>query len=592
MRLLEGWDRYSLHAPIAWRAVIRRSEIGLTVLAALVGALGGLCVLAITRITLAAHAVFYGLHNSGRLSGLSSLPLWRCLLALGGGGLAVGLFGMTVSRVMKRRPVDPVEANALHGGRMSIRDSLIIVVQTLISNGAGASIGLEAGFTQIAAALGSRLGQVFHVRREDVRVLVGAGAAGAIGSAFDAPIAGAFYAFELIIGTYSLSNLCPVAVASVAGVGVMNMVGGINTAILVSVTWHMGWHDSIGVALLSVSCALSAIAIMYCVTQTEALFRRLPVPKWLRPVLGGVLVAFLAASYPSVLSAGHAGMRRVLQGYVMPKMALLFFFSKALASCLSIGSGFRGGLFFASLYLGALAGEAYGAVLSSYGLLTHDLTVCSLIGMSAMAVAIIGGPMTIICMMLEMTGSVSIGGGVVLSVVLSFLTVRRLFGYSFTTWRFHVRGESIRSAIDVGWMRFLTVQRLMHDRVRNLPITTSIAQAQALFPLGTGQRLVVMDTEGRYEGLVLIAELNAVQPSDDSIVTLAHLRDNMLVPQMSAREALEAFSEAEADVLVVVEDRVSRQVVGELSEHDTLRRYAAELERCRRDLAGEDRFPV
>ncbi|GBQ05030.1 chloride channel protein [Saccharibacter floricola] len=592
-RLSEGWERrFALHVPPALRVLVRKSEVWLTILAGCVGALGGLCVLIVTNITLLAHSVLYGLHNGGRLSGLPSLPLWRCVLALGGGGLVVGLFGLLVSRLLNRRPVDPVEANALHGGRMSVRESLLLVMQTILSNGAGASIGLEAGYTQISAALGSRIGQAFRVRREDLRMLVGAGAAGAIGAAFDAPIAGAFYAFELIIGTYSIAALCPVAVASVVGVGIIHLVHGHHATNALHENWHMGWHDCTGVAVLSIACALSAIAMMYCVTQTEAFFRRFPLPAWGRPVLGGALVALIAAPYPSVLSAGHAGMGRVLAGEVVPQVALLLFVMKALASCLSIGAGFRGGLFFASLYLGALAGEGYGALLAPYGLAPDSLAICAVLGMSAMAVAIIGGPMTIICMMLEITDNASIGGGVVLAAVLSLLTVRRLFGYNFATWRFHLRGESIRSAVDVGWMRSLTVQRLMRDRVRSLPVSATVAQAQALYPLETGQRIIVMDSEGRYEGMVAIAELHLAPPSDTPIGQLAHFKDAVLLPTMSARDAVEAFAEAEADVLVVVEDRQSRQVVGQLSEQYTLRRYTAELERCRRELAGEDHFSV
>ena len=97
---------------------------------------------------------------------------------------------------------------------MSLNDSLIVVVQTLLSNGVGASVGLEAGYTQIGSALASRLGRSFRVRRNDLRLLVGCGAAGAIAAAFNAPLTGAFYAFELVIGTYSLATLAPVVVSA------------------------------------------------------------------------------------------------------------------------------------------------------------------------------------------------------------------------------------------------------------------------------------------------------------------------------------------------------------------------------------------
>ena len=100
---------------------------------------------------------------------------------------------------------------------MSLRGSLIVAAQTIWSSGVGAAVGLEAGYTQLASGIGSFVGQAFRLRRGDLRVLVGCGAAGAIAGAFGAPLAGAFYGFELVIGTYSVASLGPVAVAALVG---------------------------------------------------------------------------------------------------------------------------------------------------------------------------------------------------------------------------------------------------------------------------------------------------------------------------------------------------------------------------------------
>src|SRR5262249_60892182 len=116
--------------------------------------------------------------------------------------------------------------SALYGGRMSLGDSLVVVGQTILSNGAGASIGLEAGYTQIGSAVASRFGGMVRVRPNDLRLLVGCGAAAAIAGAFNAPLTGAFYAFELVIGTYSLGTFAPVAVASIVAVAVVEAMGG------------------------------------------------------------------------------------------------------------------------------------------------------------------------------------------------------------------------------------------------------------------------------------------------------------------------------------------------------------------------------
>ena len=582
--------RHPAQAPVTLRAMVRADEIWLTVLAAVVGALSGLCVVLITTVTLSLHSVLFGSGNTlnGHLSGLTWLPPWRVLTVLTLGGLALGLFGIFTSRIMPRRPVDPIEANALHGGRMSVRDSLIVALQTVLSNGIGGSIGLEAGFTQIASALASRIGQSFRVRREDLRVLVGAAAGAAIGAAFNAPVAGAFYAFELVIGSYSLVSLPPVAIAALAGVGVAHLFGHVPAAVMIADPGELTWNGSFSVVIISILSALTAIGVMHCVTRTETLFRLLPGPGWLKPTVGGLLVGGLAVIHPSVLSAGHDAMRVVFAGWITPWMALGLLVLKALASCISIGSGFRGGLFFASLYLGTLAGTVYGPLMQWLGLAPVSLTACALIGMTAMAVAIIGSPMTMVCLLLELTGSISMSGATFVAAVLSLLTVRRLFGYSFATWRFHLRGESIRSAVDIGWMRSLNVRRMMRGQVRTIPSDTPLNRAQALFPLGSAQRIVLLDRDGRYVGMVNVAELQAVPSGATPVADLAHFENAMLTPLLNVREAVELFERAEADALVVVEDLQSRQVVGMLTEQHALRRYAEELERSRRTLAGEE----
>ena len=205
-----------------------------------------------------------------------------------------------------------------------------------------------------------------------------------------------------------------------------------------------------------------------------------------------------------------------------------------------------------------------------------------------MAVAIIGSPMTMVCLLLELTGSISMSGATFVAAVLSLLTVRRLFGYSFATWRFHLRGESIRSAVDIGWMRSLNVRRMMRGQVRTISSDTPLNRAQALFPLGSAQRIVLLDRDSRYVGMVNVAELQAVPAASTPVQSLAHFENAMLTPLLTVREAVELFERAEADALVVVEDLQSRQVVGILTEQHALRRYAEELERSRRTLAGEE----
>jgi CIC family chloride channel protein len=171
---------------------------------------------------------------------------------------------------------------------------------------------------------------------------------------------------------------------------------------------------------------------------------------------------------------------------------------------------------------------------------------------------------------------------------MSAMLVRETFGYSFSTWRFHLRGETIRSAHDVGWMRSLTVGSMMRKDVRTIESSATLAEFRAAVPLGSAQRVVAIDGEGRYAGVLIVAEVYSEQNNPDStVLTLARFRDSVLVPSMNVQSAAETFQRAGAEELAVVKDFGDRQVVGLLTEGHLMRRYAEELDKARRDLSGE-----
>ena len=577
------------HVPQTLRALVRTDEIWLVVLAGIVGVGAGLSVTAMGVIAQIMHEILYHIPPGERLSGQVTIDPWRTFISLLSGGILMGVSGLAIARWWPGRAIDPIEANALYGGRMSLNDSLIVVGQTLLSNGAGASVGLEAGYTQIGSAIGSRLGRMFRLRRNDLRVLLGCGAAGAIAAAFNAPLTGAFYAYELVIGTYSLATLAPVVCSAIVAVVVMRVLNPDLYTFDIQLPTAIAPVDYLPVLALGMLAALTGIVIMRGVTLTESIFRRSGVPPWLRPVIGGLAIASLALISPQVLSSGHEALRITMGApYTLQHLALLLVL-KSLASAISIGSGFRGGLFFASLFLGALLGKLFtGALALVAAGQAVPPVVGALVGMSALAVAIVGGPLTMAFLALESTGSLPLTIAVVMAAAVSALTVRRTFGYSFATWRFHLRGEAIRSAVDIGWMRNLTVARMMRREVRTTRADTTLAAFRRDVPLGAATRVVAVDASDRYVGMVLVAEAHAPDADENTrLADILHYGSDMLLSQMTVKEAVSAFERAEADALVVVDGLDSRRVIGLLTEAYALRRYSEELDRRRRELSGE-----
>lgn len=574
--------------PLAWlRGRFRASEIWFIALAILVGVAAALLAVAQSAVAHALQSLLFGFRVEDQLSAIDKLPPAR-LIWLPVGGLVLGLVVYLARRWRPGALIDVVEANALYGGLMSFRDSLIVCVQTMISNGFGASVGLEAAYAQAGGAIASFLGQRLKLRRQDMRTLVGAGAGAAIGAAFGAPLTGAFYAFEIVIGSYAPSMIAPVAAACLASVLTARVLGAAPYALSVVVSVSPEPADYALYAVLGCLCAGLGVLLMRLVAASEAWVKRTPLPPWSRPAAGGVLLAGLAAMSPQTLSSGHGALHLdVLSAGVGIGVLAALFLLKATASIVSLGFGFRGGLFFASLFLGALVGLIFSQALQMLGspfLLEPENA--ALVGMGAMAVAVIGGPLTLSFLVLETTHDFGLTAATLAASLIAGTLVRERFGYSFSTWRLHLRGETVRSARDVGWVRSLTAGRMMRADTATVSNGLTVGEFRHRFPLGSKTRVVLVDDGQHYAGILLVASAYAEgPPADAPISTLAASADLMLTADMNIEQVMLAFDRTETEELAVVD--ADHKVLGLLAEAYVARRYAKELEKMQQGLFGE-----
>jgi CIC family chloride channel protein len=579
-----------LEIPRRLRAMVRARESSLIALAAMVGAIAGLVVAAMSTGVDVLHQLLFQLDRGVRLSGMLRLdPVVALTVPLAGGAI-FGVAAELIARWRPEREIDPIEANALHGGRMSLLGSIIVAAQTVWSSGVGASVGLEAGYTQLGGGIASRIGMAFRLRRADLRVLVGCGAAGGIAGAFGAPLAGAFYGFELIIGGYSPNSLAPVAAAALIGFLVAHALTPADIGVVAPERIAVGVYDLLIAATIGVLAAVVGILLMRGVALCETMFVQLRVRPALRTTIGGLVVGLLAIVTPQVMSSGHGALR--LSGVFTLSLSTVasIFVLKIAASIVSLGSGFRGGLFFSSLLIGALGGDLLGIALTMAWPGGHfDPNTYALIGMSALSASVIGGPLTMTFIALETTGDLWLTTAVLIAVIIAAQMTREVFGYSFATWRFHLRGETIRSAADIGWMRDLTVGKMMRRDVRSAAAASTIGAFRDAFPVGSTTYVIAVDDDKRYAGMVRVADAHAAEVSPSKTVRdLLHYPSDMLLPGMAIKDAVLTFDRAEAESLPVVDSYLDRRVVGLLTEAHALRRYSAELERRRQELVGKE----
>src|SRR6201996_5132188 len=277
------WLRRARAIFMALQRDLRDAEPGQILLCAAMGCFTGAVVDLLREGVAWLHVFDFGIPADRYLSEGIGISQIRLLFVPLLGGLLLGLAARAVRAKRFNEIVDPIEANALHGGRMSLRDSLWLTFTTVISNAAGASLGMEAGYSQLGAGIYSWAGRWFRLRRADLRIFVTAGAGAAVAAAFNAPLAGSFYGYELILGSYTTRALAPVVVASVTAALTQRAMSHMKALFTVAGNFTVTTESYFLFALMGVLAAGIAVAAMQGVTWTERYLRRSGLPDWLRP---------------------------------------------------------------------------------------------------------------------------------------------------------------------------------------------------------------------------------------------------------------------------------------------------------------------
>jgi CIC family chloride channel protein len=189
-------------------------------------------------------------------------------------------------------------------------------------------------------------------------------------------------------------------------------------------------------------------------------------------------------------------------------------------------------------------------------------------------------------LVLETTGDFGLAAATLTASIVASLVVRETFGYSFSTWRLHLRGETIRSAHDVGFLRTLTAGRMMRKGIATVDAAASVATFRQQFPLGSTRRVIALDAEGFYAGIVPVSAVYAETDATKPVGALALFKAQSLTPDMAIKACMSLFDSTASDELAVLDE--DGRPLGVLSEAYATRRYAEELEKARRDLTGGD----
>ena len=519
---------------------------------------------------------------------------FRILIPLTG-GLIVGAIGWVFHVQTRGGGITTIiQSLALKGGVLSVRQTVPRDWAAVVTLSTGGSLGREGAMAMLASAVSSYLGRRFKLSTQHLRMLVCAAAAAALAAVYNAPIGGALFALELLMGNFALDVLGPVVVVSVISTLVFrSCMGGLPRFIvpqyqLVS-SWELFFYLGLGVL-----AGLISILFVRLLFASQDAFEKLPVPRWLTPAIGMTLLGVIGVFWPHVYGNGFEPVNQILQHdqASMPlKLLLILLPMKMLASAVTFGGGASGGLFTPSLMVGALLGGIFGyGVHSLFPLITAEHGAYALVAMGGVLAGTIHAPLTAIMMIFEQTNSYQIVLPLMFVCVVSHVTVRLLGGRSLEEEAMRRHGVKLPRGTEGSVMHSLCVADVMHDDVTAVNHSVPFTGVVERFLKEPYNFLYVTDGHGKFLGAIRLHALKEMLNQGDALQSVvAHdLLDDtfeVVLPTDKLADTMEKFWRQNCERLPVVNNLTDRKLIGWMSKRDLIGVYSQEILR-KRQLLG------
>ncbi|MFI1920219.1 chloride channel protein [Nocardia sp. NPDC020380] len=487
---------------------LRGSASGVLVMAVAVGAATGLAAVAFRYLIVGATRLFTGYDDYSGLGRVASahwpaLGFWFLLAAP---VLAGVIYGPIVNRFAPEARGHGVPevmyAVAEHGGRIAPQVVVLKALASALCIGGGGSVGREGPIVQIGSATGSTIAQLLRLDTERVRLLVACGAAGGIAATFNAPLAGPFFAMELILGSFAAESFGAVVLSSVTASVVGRALLGDQAFLSLPVFAVRNPVEYLLYLLLGVAVGIVGVCfskVLYLIEDLcDWVWRG---PEWARPAVGGLLLGGLLIALPQMYGVGYPVLERAVEGKYVLGMLVLLLIGKMVATSLTIGIGGSGGVFAPTLFVGAMAGTAFGEIVHQIlpGA-TESPGAYGLVGMAAALGGATRAPITAVIILFELTGEYSIILPLMAAVAMAAAVSRLLSKDTIYT------RKLLRRGVDIERPRHPFAAVTAADVARSVPQplwrTTELAAAAGALERTTGGILAVLGDDGRYRGCV------------------------------------------------------------------------------------------
>jgi CIC family chloride channel protein len=545
----------------------------------IVGLAGGFGAVGFRHLISFFQSLAYGGKND-LLELVINLPWYYRVAVPAIGGLVVGPLVYFFAREAKGHGVPEVmEAVALKGGVIRKRVVVIKSLASAVCISTGGSVGREGPIVQIGSAIGSVLGQYMKVSADRMRTLVGCGAAAGIAATFNAPIAGSMFALEVILGDFGLATFSPIVISAVVATAVSrHFLGNMPAFIVPAYELVSVWEFPLYL-FLGIFCAIVGVTFTKTLYRIEDLFEEIKFPEYLKAVIGGLILGVGSLVFPQILGVGYGAIDLALMQKMAWWLMLVLVMVKILATAITIGSGGSGGIFAPSLFLGAMAGGFFGAMVHSLfpGVTAHP-GAYSIVGMGAVVSATTHGPLAAILILFEMTGDYKIILPLMLSCIIGTIASGQLLRDSIYTLKLARRGVDLKEGKEVNVLKSMFVKDVMNANVETIPeamplekMADQISKSKFnSFPvLNDHNQLIGILSFNDYSEAIFDEDLKDLVVAKDlattELVTVS-LNDNLYT-------ALEKISSKDFAVLPVVAAEDPTRLRGVVSRRDIIGAY-------------------
>ena len=448
-------------------------------------------------------------------SRIMELQWWHVLLAPTIGGLLVGWINQRLLEGGRGQGIaNIIERNALHGAEMPTKRGLLGAVASALSIGSGASVGREGPILHLTSTVSTWVALRLHLEAHHRHTLLGCAVAAGVAASFNAPIAGVFFALEVVLRHYALSAFAPVVLSSVIGTMITRVHYGDFPAYVLPHYEIATFWEFPAFILLGIISGFAAILFMWSIFFAEDRVKQIKIPLWLKPGIAGLIIGTMALIFPQVLGVGYDTTTLALnEGLnIGVQMLILLVVMKTAATAVSIGGGFGGGVFSPSLFIGAITGYAFGIIASSFfPELGVNTGLYAIVGMAATSAAVLGAPISTILIIFELLGDFKITIGVMSGAAVSTLLVQSLLGKSYYIWQLKRGGIELEGARAMQILRQQVVGDVVKREFQSVEATTKLLELiDFLHTQPEGAEVVVVEDGVRFIGTIGLEDVKDV----------------------------------------------------------------------------------